>query len=173
MKRISFSIVAALLLTLLVSAYSRALQSGTIKKEPVTAQTIASQPAGKPYVLDLTRKGTVYEVAAGVDFSRAQIRTSTGEQPMSTLARKLGLTGKFLLGTWQNLSGLDFGFPPGTIDPPDAGPSAAKCDSYVCTCNGRRDCSDLSKSGKCGPVAVCGEGKGGKPGKWGCTCTPR
>ena len=172
MKRISLSIGVMLLLAVLVSAYSRAIQSGIVKKENVTAQTLASQPAGKPYVLDLTRKGIVYEVAAGIDYSRASVRTSTGEQAMSDLARKLGLTGKFLLGTWQNLSGLDFGFPPGTLTPPD-GTSAAKCDTLVCTCNGRQDCSDLSKSGKCGETAACGVGKGGKPGKWGCTCTKR
>lgn len=173
MKRISVSIFAVLILTLLVSAYSRATQSGTIKKETVTAQTVASQPVGKPYILDLTRKGIVYEVATGVDYSRASVRTATGEQPMSALVKKLGLTGKFLLGTWRDLSAMDFGIPPGTLDPPDSGPTAAKCDSLVCTCNGRQDCSDLSKSGKCGETAACGVGKGGKPGRWGCTCTKR
>jgi hypothetical protein len=172
MKRISVSILAVLILSLLVSAYSRTTQSGNIRKEAVTAQTVASQPAGKPYVMDLTRKGTVYEVATGVDFSRAQVRTSTGEQQMSALVKKLGLTGKFLFGTLQNLSGMDFGFPTGTLDPPDR-TTAAKCDSLVCTCNGRQDCSDLSKSGKCGETAACGVGKGGRPGKWGCTCTKR
>ena len=175
MKRISLSMLVALTLVLLASAYSRATHSGTIKKETVTAQTVASQPAGKPYVLDLTRKGIVYEVATGIDYSRAVVRTSTGEQPMSALARKLGLTGSFLLGTWRDLSAIDFGFSPGsgTLNPPDGGPTAAKCDTLVCTCNGRQDCSDLSKSGKCGETAACGVGKGGKPGKWGCTCTKR
>lgn len=173
MKRISLSIGVLLLFVLLVSAYSRATQSRTIQKETVTAQTVASQPAGKTYVLDLTRKGIVYEVATGIDYSRASVRTSTGEQPMSTLVKKLGVTGKFLLGTWRDLSAMDFGFPPGTLDPPGGETTPARCDSLVCTCNGRQDCSDLSKSGKCGETAACGVGKGGKPGKWGCTCTRR
>lgn len=173
MKRVSLSLGIMLLTTLLLSINGRAIQSGIVKKENVTAQTLAGQPAGKPYVLDLTRKGTVYEVAAGIDYSRASVRTSTGEQALSELARKLRLSDKFLLGSLRELSGMEFGFPPGTLDPPGDGTSEAKCDSLVCTCNGRRDCSDLSKTGKCGEAAACGVGKGGKPGKWGCTCTKR
>lgn len=45
MKRISVSILAILALALLVSAYSRAMQSGAVKNVPMTAQTIASQTA--------------------------------------------------------------------------------------------------------------------------------
>jgi len=43
----------------------------------VSAQTVNSQPAGKAYVAEL-RKGTIYEIAAGADISRIQIRTSVG-----------------------------------------------------------------------------------------------
>ncbi len=169
MKRIRLVMTVALALSALMVVYGQ-----TRKPIEVTAQTLATQPTDKPYLIDLTRKGNTYNVAADA-VSRVQVITSKGKLAMSDLVKKLGLTGsKFLFGTLSDLSAVDFGFPPGggTLSP-DERTTAAKCDSLVCTCNGRQDCSDLSKTGWCGEAAACGIGKGGKPGRWGCTCTKR
>jgi hypothetical protein len=149
MKRISIAI--ALASSLLVSACRQ-----TPQRVQVTAQTLAGQPAGKAYVIDLTRTGTVYDVAAGINYSLVRVRTSTGEMPLSDLARNLGRTGPILLGTFSDLRAQNFGFPPGggTFQPPDGGPVAADCpqtgpDAGLCLCKGYKDCNDLDKSGKC------------------------
>ena len=142
------------------------------KQVQVTNQTIAAQPAGKPYVIDLTRSGTTYDVAAGTDASRIRVRTSSNEEiAMSEfLSRRNVKPGeRVLLGSLNEL--VD-------VLPPDGGGAGggsvaeAQCSGGSCWCSGRKDCSDLSKSGKCksGPNdAVCGAGMGGDPG-FGCTC---
>jgi len=156
---------------LAVTVFAVASCSGEREKPvQVTAQTIASQPAERPYVIDLTRSGASYDVAAGLEYTRLQVRTSTGDMGLNEfVSRRRHSAGKrLLLG-----SSLD-----DLIDalPPDSGGGVAEatCDRGVnsCYCNGRKDCSDLSKSGKCksGPSdAICGEGAGGGTG-WGCSC---
>ena len=95
MKRISLIIVTTLTLALLVFAQSRTPQLGTVKKVEVTAQTIASQPTGKPFVLDLTRRGTIYNLAAGIDYSRLRVRTAGGDLGVSDTVKKMGsISGK-------------------------------------------------------------------------------
>src|SRR5438132_14305480 len=91
MRHISLIILAALALALLVSAFGQTPQPKAIKRVEVTAQTIASQPASKPYIIDLTRTGTIYVLAAGIDYSRVRVRTSTGEKAMSDLVKRLGI----------------------------------------------------------------------------------
>ena len=140
------------------------------KPVQVTAQAISSQPAGKHYVIDLTRRGAIYDVAAGVDYGRVEVRTSNGDIALNDFVRGRGFsTGeRLLLGS--SLGDLV------NLIPPNAGGFAeASCQGGECSCTGRKDCSDLSKSGKCksGPNdAICGKGYGGGSG-WGCICSKR
>jgi hypothetical protein len=142
------------------------------KHVQVTNQTIAAQPEGKPYLIDLTRGGTTYDVAAGIDARRVRVRTSPNEEIALSefLSRQKAKPGeRVLLGSLSDL--VD-------VLPPDGGGNGvaeASCNTKErsCHCNGRRDCSDLSKSGKCNPhpdKAACGAGYGGGKG-FGCTCS--
>ena len=67
----------------------------------VTAQTVASQQAGRQYVIDVTREGAVYDVAAGIDYGRVEVRTSNGDIPLNKFARQRGFStgNKLLLAT--------------------------------------------------------------------------
>jgi hypothetical protein len=169
MTRIIIAIAA-----LALASCSTAGRERPARQVQVTNQTIASQQAGSPYVIDLTRSGTTYDVAAGIDASRVRVRTSSKEE--ITLAefvrrQKGNYAGqRVLLGSLGDL--VD-------VLPPDGGGavSEAECKKDprgggTCTCAGRKDCSDLSRSGKCksGPAdAICGTGAGGGSG-FGCTC---
>ncbi len=177
MKRDSLMILVALTLALLVSAYSRATQSGTSNKVTVTAQTIASQPAGKSYVIDLTRKGTDYEVAADVA-SRVRIRSAKGEIALSDLIREMGLTGSLFLLTASPGGG--------TIIPPNGVTRATQnANGTMAACKGAsngKDCKDLTSSGLCSGGLVCGtlgsnwgKGKDGVQygGQKGCACATK
>jgi hypothetical protein len=169
-----------LLLTAPLFAMALALASCSIlsptKQVQVTNQTMAAQPAGKPYVIDLTRGGTTYDVAAGIDASRVRVRTSSNEEiAMSEfLGRRNVKPGeRVLLGSLSELVDV---LPPddGGSGAGGSGVSEASCDKQAnsCYCNGRKDCSDLSKSGKCKPGpgdATCGQGHGGGTG-FGCSC---
>lgn len=142
-KRLIMLVVLALV-ALLVTAYSRTPQAGAIQKVDVTARTLASQPAGQPYVLDITRSGTVYVVAAEVA-SRVRVRTFKGEMAVSDLARELNLTGsQFLLGTTSDLSSRDFGFPGGVVLNPGGSVSEAKKNQNgtLAACVGKSDGRD-------------------------------
>ena len=154
------------LLALVVFAFASCSTSPQVQ---VTSQTLATHSASHPYVIDLTRSGTTYEVAGDIDYSRVRVRTASGglmtmEDFLSQRAgQKTGE--RVLLGELDDLVVL---LPPDNND----GVSEAQCGQGTCTCTGRKDCSDLSKSGKCksGPSdAICGKGFGGGS-KWGCTC---
>lgn len=134
----------------------------------VTSQTLATHSTSRPYVIDLTRSGTAYDVAGDIDYSRVRVRTPSGglmtmEDFLSQRAgQKTGE--RVLLGDLEDLVGL--------LPPDNDSVAEAQCGQGTCTCTGRKDCSDLSKSGKCksGPSdAICGKGFGGGS-KWGCTC---
>lgn len=68
------AIVAAAVLAL--ASCSTAPQQEPVGPVHVTSETIASQPAGRAYVIDLTHSGTVYDVAPGIDDSRVRVRIS-------------------------------------------------------------------------------------------------
>jgi hypothetical protein len=135
-----------------------------VKQVHVTSRTL-SQRAGRAYIVDVSRVGTVYNVNAGIDYRHVRVRTPEGETPMSDVATKMAVTGRsFMIGQLDDLISL---LPPGG----GTGTSEAQCTGAICNCTGRKDCSDLSKSGKCLPgpgAATCGKGSGGK---WGCSCT--
>ena len=134
----------------------------------VTSESIRNQPAGRSYIIT-PRSGAVYDVAPGIDYSRVRVGTSTGDLTLDEFVGRLGVKfagQELLLGSLDDLA---------AVLPPDDG-SAFKydCDkaSNTCTCIGRTNCSDLSRSGVCRPGpydATCGKSHGGGSG-WGCVC---
>src|SRR4029453_12289222 len=127
-------------------------------------------PGGKSFLISLAWRGFRYDGAVGVDYGRVELRTSDGDIALNEFIRRRGFSAgeRLLLGS--SLSDLV------DLIPPDAGGFAeASCGQGTCTCTGRKDCSDLSRSGKCksGPSdAICGTGFGGGSG-WGCTCAKK
>jgi hypothetical protein len=157
MKPVSLKMLAVLVPALSLCLYAEQTQT-------ITAQTLASQPAGTPYTLNL-RPGSVYVVSADVA-SRVRIGTIS----LADLAKKLGITGPTL--EVAMLGGTR------VAKPPAGSVSYAKCTKVNCFCSGSRtgrDCSDLSKSGLCESSAaaepspiVCGKLPDGSDG---CSCT--
>jgi hypothetical protein len=140
MKKIIFAVT---LFSLAVGC-TTVQQTGSIKQVELTPQTLASQPADKPWLINLTLTGTVYNVADDIDYSRVRVLLPPGEMAMSDLVRKLGMTRKkFLLGSFSDLSGQYFG------PSPDAGTSSATCGDLLCECQGWKDCNDLDRAGLC------------------------
>jgi hypothetical protein len=145
-----------------------------IKQVEVTKKSLSGHAADRPYVIDLTRTGTLYEVAAGVDPSLVEVRASTRAVPLGAVARRFaGSDAVLLVGTFDDLNTRGFGFPPEGGE--DGGGVAAKCDGPtadspgICNCTGKKDCADMSKAGLCTGrgSAVCGKGSNGH---WGCSC---
>ena len=161
-------LTAIALAVLALASCSTAAPSRRTERVQVTDQAIAAQAAGGPYVVDLTRVGTVYEIAPGIDASRVRVRTSSQQEiPLTEFVSRMGRHAageRLLLG-----SSLDDII---VAQPGDA-VAEASCDkkSGSCSCTGRKDCSDLSKSGKCksGPTdAGCWTTGSGAFG--GCIC---
>lgn len=117
----------------------------------VTSKTIAAQPAGKAYSLDLTRAGTIYNLPAGVDYSRIQVRTAKGEMTMAELLKKSGRSGKVRVGMTSDIRSqrLSLARPTGTLN--------YNCEGLMCTCTGDADCNDMFTKAGCGDIAVCDE----------------
>ncbi len=153
MKRILFAIAL-----LGVCLNSTTAQKKKLKQVEVTAQTIASQPSGKAYAIDLTRAGTIYTFAADSNYSRVRVRTSKGEMTMTELLAKTGktVTGKLSIGMTSDLRAQRIGLTRvrggGVRFNPDT-----DCGGLVCACNDPdgQDCIDMFDSGKCGVIAVC------------------
>lgn len=104
MKRISISILAILALALLVSAYSRATQSGNTRPTGVTAQTLASQStqsakARKVLVTELPR------TIEGIVLEKGVFRLKSGykfvSQPNNTVAVALQTGGRGVTGSFD------------------------------------------------------------------------
>lgn len=157
MKRTCLPVFAAVALALPLGMSAEEDQLQTI-----TSQTLASQPAGTPYALDL-RVGAAYSVSADVA-SRVRIGTIT----LADLAKKLGISGPTLEVTMIS-GGRVASLPAGGV-------TYAKCDKYTCSCVAGKDCTDLSKSGLCEPTPsaessplLCG--RIDAVGTRGCVCT--
>lgn len=136
MKRVRLLVFAAAALALLVSVYGQSRKS-----VEVTPQTIANQPVGKPYVIDLTRNGKTYTVTASVA-NRVRLRASNGETAMPDLMKKLGLTdgrflngSSFLVGTLSDLRAVNFGRRPATRTALTARAKNLTCGPFLCVCD--------------------------------------
>jgi hypothetical protein len=133
-----------------------------IKQVQVSAQTVSTQPAGKAYVLDLTSKDkrTIYTLVAGIDYSRVQIRTSSGETAMKDVISKAGASGRLLVGTPRDMlsTGLKSLRMTSSALSRGSGNRFIGCDGSFCICTGDEDCNKmLSPGGECpeGSSVVC------------------
>lgn len=127
-------------------------RKSTIKQVEVTAKTIAARPASKAYALDLTRKGTIYNLAADVDYSRVRVRTAKGEITMADLLKKSGksISGKLRVGMTSDIRTQKLG-----LTRARGGTLNFSCGDTACVCTGDDDCNDLFTTDLCGPIAVC------------------
>ena|SRR5215813_2981502 len=149
--RRAFLILTVVLLFLSLTA----AQKTTVKQITVTPQAVASQSNGKPYILDLSRGGTVYHLAEDVDLGRIQVRTPTGVVAMNELVKESGRSGKLLVGHSRDVLSQDQHV------------SAARevgysCGSLACKCSGFGDCFRMGQDGVCKGLTVCDD--------TGCTC---
>jgi len=143
-------LITSLALFALVLGFTlRAAQQNRIKQVTVTPQTFANQPAGQPYILDLSRGGTIYDIAKEVDSSRIHIRTSEGEFSMSELTRKHPGPGRWMFGMANDMRTQVL--EPGSRKISTGGTGATagfvNCDAGInpeCHCVGWRDCIGLA-----------------------------
>jgi hypothetical protein len=170
MKRTCLAVAVALALAVPLGMTAEGEQSRTI-----TAETLASQPAGSRYALD-QRVGSDYTVAADVA-SRVTLRIMARELTVSDLARLLGLSGN----TFEVVTVLG---PGRGVNVPDTVAYAwcPKTPGGSCSCVGGkngRDCKDLVKSGSCVANAASGYNTlvctkkltfGPYQGRQGCAC---
>jgi hypothetical protein len=164
--------ILVLLLVMLALNLATA-QKNPVRQTEVTSQEIARLPARQAYVINLTG-GEVYNVAPGVDYSRVRVRTAAGEKPLGNLANRFRTDRNILIGDFDDLTAINFGFPPEIeISHPDR-ISNAQCSktTSTCGCTGKKDCGDLGRSGKClsGSVSCGTWGGGPDKGKRGCVC---
>ena len=152
MKEIIFA-VTLLLLTFNFNAAQKNTTSSSkkpIKQAHVTAQTIAAQPAGKAYVIDLTRKGTIYTLDAGIDYSRIRVVTPTGERALSDVINNVGLKQLQTGGKLRLASFGDLLEPTGGVSP------MINCSaSATCVCTGFSHCLLLELGGCCRTQMEC------------------
>lgn len=131
-----------------------------VKQVKVTARVLAKVPADGKYVVDLTRKGTIYEfdpVAGSIDSKLVMVRTGAGKQTIESWIEKTfskqGMTGwnsqPFSVGAAADFRSL-WGPRPITKNP-SLGRTAPgfECSGDYCTCRGFEDCMDLISSPEC------------------------
>jgi len=147
-------IVLAMTLLSLVVSFTAAQKKKPIKQVQVTAREIVNQPTGKAYKIDLTRKGTIYTLADGIDFSRVNVRTAKGEMTMADLIKKSGksISGKLRVGMTSDVRTQKL-----NLTQVGGGGINFSCQNLVCVCTGDIDCQDLFTTGQCGDIAICYE----------------
>src|SRR5262245_25414189 len=85
---------------------SEADQAGRVKQVHATSKTL-SHLAGKAYIVDASRVGTVYDVDADIDYCHVRVRTGKRETPLSDVATQMGVTGRsFRIGQLDDLISL-------------------------------------------------------------------
>ena len=123
-----------------------ATSATTIKRVQVNAQTITELPRGKKVVVDLTKRGLVYEFDAGagqIDFNRVVVRTARGEKTVGSLLQTMFpkdrlpafkyTTQSFRLGTQRQ----------GTLSRMLMKTINFECKPHSCMCRGLEDCEDM------------------------------
>jgi len=159
MRRIRLLALVALSLIALVLGFGQSRPSP--QSVEVTSKMIASQPGGKPYVIDLTRNGRTYTVPADMA-NRVQIRTSKGKTTLTDLMKKLGLasgtysTGSnFRIGTPSDLRAENFGRTLQARRALRSTRTSLKCGPFVCTCDPDIEGDCDARILYCGGPMVC------------------
>jgi len=178
MRRIRLLTLVLVSFMALALVYGQSRQSN--QSVEVTSQLIASQPEGKPYVIDLTRKGKTYNVPAEVA-NRLQIRTAKGKMALTDLMKKLGMTsGKFSpgstfrIGMQSDMRAVNFGRPLEARRTTATGTSL-KCGIFVCTCDPDIEGDCVGRTFFCASPMVCSvcDGPDCTPeqtNRWTCCC---
>lgn len=145
--------MTATALLLLVFAHVPA-QKG-VSRVQVRADEVTAQPAGKSFVIDLTRGKRVYSIPANVDSSRVRVRTRTGEVVLGDMMKQMGMSGAVTVGTLSDMRALNF-----TRTGGSGGLSYDCSDPEVCTCKGFSDCLKMNLDDKCSTngLLVCSKG---------------
>lgn len=160
--------LAAAFLFLSLAACSSGWNPHAIDQVQVTNEDLRGHSADNPYVIDMTRGGTIYEVPDGVDQSSIDVLVNA-ELPVGVFTRQSGPGGRLFLGDISDLSDIDFGFPADVPDGPSVEVECSKDKDNVniCTCKGKRDCNDMKKAGVCASNSTgCGYIRGQKS----CAC---
>jgi hypothetical protein len=153
MKKVALALtLVSLAVSFVIAQKTESVKKTPIKEVGVTARTVAARPASKAYVLDLTRKGTIYNLAADVDYSRVRLHTSKGDMTMAELLKKTGRTvsGKLRFGASSDIRALKF-----SVARIGGGTLNYNCAGFLCTCTGDEDCNDLFTKEACGDLAGC------------------
>lgn len=141
--------------TLVVIAFSFSLaqkKPTPAKTKAVPAATISNLPMGKTYVVNLTRKGTIYTFNGdGTDFSRVTVRTAEGDKTMAELLKKseTRVTGQLAVGTPTDMRGQKLS------QSPVGGTMNFTCAGLICGCTGDEDCNKMFSGSACGSIAWC------------------
>jgi hypothetical protein len=142
-----------------VQTQTRASDDDGLRHIAVGSQAITSLARGKNYVVDLTKRGVVYEFDnkdGQLDLSRVFVRTSKGEVAMTAYLEKAIPKAKL-----ANLKISSQAFTVGTrptanVATPRAAALNFGCDRAVCSCSGRKDCGDLIfGTSLCGDLIIC------------------
>lgn len=151
MKKVAIAIA---FLVIAVSFSLAQKTTPTARTKAVSAKEISGLPAGRKYQMDLTKKGTIYNLPAGVDYSRVQVRTAKGEMTLAELLKKTGktMTGKVRVGMTSDIRSQKLG-----LARLGGGRLNFNCEGLLCSCSGDEDCNDMFVRGGCGDIAVCDE----------------
>lgn len=124
----------------------------------ITADDIARIRNGKFYIIDLTRRGVIYEFdsrSKRIDFNKVKVRMKEGDVLIETLLKKL--LPKEAADKWKTKR-LRIGATIGFTKPPRNAPIDLleyQCDGLLCSCSGDTDCNDMFSSSECGDLSVC------------------
>ena len=144
-------IVLALVVSSLSFEPALAQKKHTVKKVEITPQTVARQPRSKPYVVDLTRRGTIYTVASDVDYNKVLAHTAKGDMTIADLIEKSGkrVSGRLRIGMTSDIRSQKLNLKRAR------GGLNYSCSDVVCLCTDDEDCNNMFTFGPCGPIAIC------------------
>jgi hypothetical protein len=150
MKSIILTMTLSACVFTVATAQRREAIKQPIKEVQVTADAVSRQRT----VLNLTTKGTIYSLPAGIDYSRVVVRTSKGETTVAELIKKSGkqISGKLRVAMTDDIRAQKVGIRRGSGR---TGGLNYDCSALACACTGDDDCNDLFTTSKCGPIAIC------------------
>ena len=142
MKKIWLAVLAITVMVTFSLAQKIAMP---MKQVQINSRTLEKQPT----TIDLTRKGTIYTLAAGVDYSRIQVRTAKGVMTMADLLKKTGktVTGKLRVGVSSDMRAQKLNLGRGRS-------LNYNCSGLLCTCSGDVDCNDMFTKESC-DISLC------------------